>query len=316
MKVLISINAAVALKAGHNRWGEHVVEVPAANLTEEQRAELGALTPGRSEQRKQAPFFVGGGTRVCPHDPTEPTAFEVIACLDSRIAARLAGEAKEAADLEEYIAKTRAVLAERITTYTRHSVGRGEWCEYRPNWPFSCVTDNRAAVAEITKSAEASEWVAELKRGNREVEEVAKAAQANERRADAAERETARASMLAWIGNHGSDRLKSCVAEEIECDAIYRDERLAVDRPGWQWYQSVEGVTEEPRNPSAEAFDVLTEARKHDPKACLMWYHVDWDKDDYCDDERSEYAHAGYVAAAEFLGRDIVFGAPQKEGDD
>ena len=62
-----------------------------------------------------------------------------------------------------------------------------------------------------------------------------------------------------WIEEHGSRRLRRCLAEGIECQAIYRDERIALELPGWE-YGAVLGA-QEARNPPEEALDLLDAAR-------------------------------------------------------
>ena len=102
----------------------------------------------------------------------------------------------------------------------------------------------------------------------------------------------------AWIAANGSDRLQRLTAENIEHDAVYRDERLAKDRPSWKWYSEVPGQYGDPRNCPAEAFNVLDEARKSDPAAKLVWIK----------DTRPPI----YAALADFLGEEIVFGWPDE----
>lgn len=104
-----------------------------------------------------------------------------------------------------------------------------------------------------------------------------------------------------WIAEHGSERLRRLVAEGIEHDAVYRDERLAVDRPGWDWLADSdwgEASLAEPRNASEAALRLLDRARKSDPAAHLQYFVLQQD-DDTTD--------RGYVVVTEFLGRDIVW---------
>lgn len=118
------------------------------------------------------------------------------------------------------------------------------------------------------------------------------------------------AAIDAWIEAHGSDRLKRCAREGIECTAIYRDERLLAERPGWQWYDQVPGETDDPRNPPADAFAVLDRARALEPQAKLQRYTVDHEHGDECCGDCPRFEVHAYVAEAEFLGRVIVFGVP------
>jgi len=110
----------------------------------------------------------------------------------------------------------------------------------------------------------------------------------------------------AWVAAHGSARLQRSIAEGIECDSVYRDERLAVDRPGWRWYDT-------PRNVPESAFKVLDAARNFDVSATLFFHTVD-DKPEFDDDgyETGETIEGwkGYTAEADFLGKTIVFGLP------
>lgn len=84
-----------------------------------------------------------------------------------------------------------------------------------------------------------------------------------------AERE---AEVRGWIGEHGSPRLRRCLAEELELGAILRDEWLAHTYPGWQWYDDVEWSFDEPRSPTDEAFAVLDRGRAQVPSAELGYW--------------------------------------------
>lgn len=120
-----------------------------------------------------------------------------------------------------------------------------------------------------------------------------------------------RAEQKRWIAEHGSDRLRRCVAEDIECYAIYRDERLAVERPGWLWRTDVRGEGDEPRNPPLEAFALLDEARKVVPEAALRYWtietYVDEDGNLSCEKEEKTEFWRGYAAITQFLDREVVF---------
>lgn len=118
--------------------------------------------------------------------------------------------------------------------------------------------------------------------------------------------------MREWIAAHGSERLKRCLAEGIECRAAYRDERLAAERPGWVWADGSGGEVDAPRNPPAESFTVLDEARKTDPSAKLMRWTENRDEDDENEDDDDDGEETApparhYIAVAEFLGRGIEF---------
>lgn len=128
------------------------------------------------------------------------------------------------------------------------------------------------------------------------------------------ENEAFKNEMAEWITAHGSDRLKFCFAENIDCETAYRDERIISDRPGWWWDSGLRGSSKAPRNPPIDAFDVLKEARKVQPDATL-YYHTE--DGFYVEDEDGERTGEevekwrGYVAEATFLGKTIVFGIPE-----
>jgi hypothetical protein len=112
--------------------------------------------------------------------------------------------------------------------------------------------------------------------------------------AKAAAVEADAAQKRAWIEQHGSPRLRRMLAENIEHGATYRDERLTMERPGWEWMDRDEARSmDEPRNPPEAAFALLDAARATEPAAVLRYYARDEDRD--------------YAVTAEFLGRAIVW---------
>lgn len=135
---------------------------------------------------------------------------------------------------------------------------------------------------------------------------AANAARAAEEAAKEAAKAEAAAQRIAWIGQHGSARLKRLLFEGIEHDAVYRDERLGAERPGWRYdVQGLPGTASDPRNPPEAALDLLDEARKTAPDARLVYWTVDEDWDDYGDKVVDE--KYGYTATAKFLGLNIVY---------
>jgi hypothetical protein len=113
-----------------------------------------------------------------------------------------------------------------------------------------------------------------------------------------AKKEKERLKKESWINEHGSSRLRRLVQEKIEYTAVYLDERLAKERPGWRW-DDIKGTKDHlPRNPPEIALNLLDEARKIDPKARLVY----WTNEiDYNETER------GYTCMSEFLNNDIIF---------
>ena len=169
------------------------------------------------------------------------------------------------------------------------------------------LIDQSAALSARWREKEAARQAEEVRQ-----REAANARIAEQQAADERKKAAIVADRNKWIEAHGSDRLKNCVKEGIECEGIYRSERLAAERPGWNWSSWVAGEWDDPRNPPIRAFSLLAEAREFDPSAKLVWWEVlkDADEIDPDDEGNSNYRWKGYAAVAEFLGREIVYGVP------
>lgn len=159
-------------------------------------------------------------------------------------------------------------------------------------------------------SAEAQEEIQDMVSG---VKERLKALQEEEeRRQREEEQEEAqyRFDRARWITDNGSRRLRRMLAEGIECDAVYRDERLKQECPGWEWEKNVRGEGREPRNVPKEAFDLLDNARETRPDADLRYWTIEREPGEYYGDpyEDSKYIWTGYVARAYFLGDPVLYG--------
>lgn len=115
--------------------------------------------------------------------------------------------------------------------------------------------------------SEADRLIEENRQAIQDEEEAEKLLKQNKQ--DAAKIERAK-----WIEDYGSDRLKRCVAEGIKHNGIYVSERMARDYPGWMLYEDHSGSTNDPINPTAEAFALLDEARLVCPDAVLQWCPV------------------------------------------
>jgi hypothetical protein len=81
----------------------------------------------------------------------------------------------------------------------------------------------------------------------------------------------AKAEKLAWISDHASKHLRRLVAEGIRWGKVYRDERLALERPGWAWEYYGDVEVEDARGSSVteEHLRRLDEARAVEPNAQL-----------------------------------------------
>ncbi len=114
-----------------------------------------------------------------------------------------------------------------------------------------------------------------------------------------------------WIRENGSRRLRRMLEEGIELDAVYRDERLQQERPGWRWRENVRGEEHSPRNVPEEAIDLLDEARQTAPDATLAYWTVEPETQEehyIASEDDSKYLWEGYVAVDQFMGEDIIFG--------
>lgn len=105
-----------------------------------------------------------------------------------------------------------------------------------------------------------------------------------------------------WVGEHGSEELKRCWAEQINCYSLYQDERLQAERPGWVWRENVKGFGDKPRFMGPCMFSMLDEARAMDPEAkVIFWSYTEDGGETLC----------RYVVTASFLGRQILYGVPE-----
>lgn len=124
-----------------------------------------------------------------------------------------------------------------------------------------------------------------------------------------------------WIREHGSRRLRRMLEEGIECDAVYRDERLGHELgEGWGWIKHVRGEGDEPRNVLEDAFTTLDEARSSRPDARLNYWTVEPETESEQEEayyEDSKYVWTGCVAVARFLGSSVIYGyeGPEKASD-
>ncbi len=171
-------------------------------------------------------------------------------------------------------------------------------CDQRNNTPEA-----------IIERQEAEQLVAETRQKRKEERERREAKVREKEELKHRELEEA----ISWAKEHGSERLKLIVEDGLfeSSQGVYRDERLAAERPGWIWDDywhrgQVEHL--EPRNPSLNDLQWAREVRKTVPDAELIFAKLD-PETDY--DEYGEYYESGekvreVVLRAEFLGRVIV----------
>lgn len=122
------------------------------------------------------------------------------------------------------------------------------------------------------------------------------------RLADKIEEEQYRAAAIdmSWVEEFGSEELKRCIAERVDCLELYQDERLLIERPGWVWRENVKGYGDKPRFMGPCMFSMLDDARTFDPEAKVIFWSFTEDTGTNC----------RYVVTASFLGRQILYGVP------
>lgn len=162
-----------------------------------------------------------------------------------------------------------------------------------------------AAQLEGLRERIKAEQKAERERRER-VEAEERERRAVEKRAAEEKKRIEEAERLAWIEEHGSPRLRRLVKEKFAHQAVYRDERLAIERPDWEWENDDSLTWTDPRNPPVEALELLDRARVSEPE-CDLWYYT-WDV--------ACYRQYGYLVTSEYMGKRIVFKDRIKTGTD
>lgn len=172
----------------------------------------------------------------------------------------------------------------------------------------SAVTEGHKAE-ELKRAEEYNRKETARRAEEKKRQEANDAEQARKEKAEA--EETAR-----WAAEFGSPRLQRLLKEGIECKAVYRDERIALEYPGWRRYQDVSGHTSDARNASDTALELLDEARASGKGltegAELRWF-VDDESDEWDEDGSPRKLWKGYVAEVESrFGTLIYGGCPSK----
>lgn len=273
--------------------------------------------------------------------PTIEAVLDAIRANEAAVAACAAQRAqKELAEQQERRANTLAVLTERKTKTTtrwigakRRADGTAELSEPSSGgvsvgsyaWTVSAQTPEYHYAdwplygdKQIIGSPESQAWLTELEAKKQaairaaEAEAIRRLEAEEQRKARAAEADRqAEVGRNAWIAEHGSTRLKRLLAEGIELENTYLDERIALERPGWAYQYDRRGEANEARNARQTGLDLLDEARKTAPQAKLVWWTVEHEHDDCGEyDECPKYDWKGYACTSTFLGIETVFGVP------
>lgn len=331
MKVQVKIDKNAALKAGLDRHGPVIVEVPAAALSDQMREELANYADSG-----QADYALGDEVRLQSHVRSElsnvdlspavtflrGTPDEVATWLTSaanlRERALRAYRNKQQSEESGALEKLLAILRERKTRSRDETVWssglRGQYQYLSPADDLGMRLNSAADRLQLEdrspqKPPEWLAWERELDAANAAAKAACERELAERAAAIKADEERGEKEISEWIEQHGSRRLKLSHKEGIECGGVYRAERLAHDLPGWSYTKTTPGAYDEPRNPPEEAFDVLEQARKQLPAATLQRWTIK--ESDVCQDSDEDGVNwRGYVAIGEFLGREVVCGVP------
>lgn len=287
MKIKAYISNYRAVKAGSNECDNVEKEIDVTQLTPEERTELAAQIGATTNA-------VSGYDRGILDLENLRTYLQECIAIDLKKREELAAD--KAARLEKLI----AFLAARKPEISSRRIGgeRYVW-EYIPEFDLNNTDIPEAVLADLRA------WHEELQARNTAAEIAALERVDARKAAEEAQKKAELAARNEWIEAHGSKRLKLAGQEGIECWAIYRDERLALERPGWRWSADYIGEYSDPRNPPLDALEDLIKARKVAPDAKLAYWEAEIENDE---DENETWR--GYCAVAHFLDREIVFGLP------
>jgi len=274
MKIATHISPTAAARDNGPKVGLVVAEIDLAAWTPEERAELAAQAYSTERIPGDCAAVSGYSFGILDADH-----------LRRHISSRIAAKQKEAQRLAECQeierTKARAEIANGNIPSVNYAPDIREWPEY-----------------QALRRAKEAKDSAQIK------------AQQSEYEAKCAAREAAKQEALQaqakWIKARGSERLRRCLQEGIECSAAYRDERLDAERPGWAW--DTIGADGEARNPPEAAFGLLDSARQSAPDAKLGHLTIEAGADEDGYETLEEWR--GYVCKAEFLGRPIAYGLP------
>ena len=281
IKIRIEIDRTAAVLAGYTKAGTVDVEIP-KELTPAQRETL--VTLNRAVSSNYVYDLTTDGVRSVadPKGPTYGGDLHPTLPVAADGSAATIGALLDAfpAAVEAYRAQVKEYLRQEV----QKGIETGKWLaeDLLNRADPSLVARYREVAAEREEKARADR---EAKQAKAKAERLAKRA-----REEAAEAEK-KANIAAWIEAHGSPRLRRLLKEGFDLDAVYRDERLAIERPGW--VLGSPGDTEDPRNAPTAALDMLDEARKTEPAARLQYFKSD--------DAR------GYLCESTFMGRWMHF---------
>lgn len=291
MKVRISIDKVAALKAGKDTHGYAVVEVPAASLTDAQRAVLAEFTSPRYGREDLPADFYLDSRDGAPAVAAATT--ETVATILNGIIARRASEREEAK--RKHDERVATWLAKPVTEYIGGADGAKSVRFFGTN-SWEIPQDERLNVRVEEAKAECARLNAE--HAAKSAAEKAEAERlATEKKAQA---EAGKTILRDWATANGSELLRERIANNFEwvslaeqeyADSVFAALALPFDDCDEDPSGYTHDDTSERTTPTLEEIQALKLARErcsaHSAEVCLDWvtYKEDRDEDDYDADE-------------------------------
>lgn len=298
MKVRLYVSKVEALKAGKDRHGCIVVEVPAESLTPEQREEL-AQHDYSSQNEPKADFFLDKYEQFSKCPIAEATPENAVRILDALIANRKAEIEKQKAEAAEKAAKHEAAVKAWLDAPVENLVYHVYGIEYRMVRRIDgheCPKDDR--LAEKLAAAQA---LIEIRTAEKQAEIAAANAESVRKSAEAKARQDAGREVLRqWAVANGSELLRARIDGGFTWEGLAQQEfgRSVIDSlelpyeevpnapEGYDGSPDVEKRTT-PTLEEIQALRFVRERGKGKPVAVeLKWmkYDPERDDEDYYDD--------------------------------
>lgn len=163
----------------------------------------------------------------------------------------------------------------------------------------------QASNGWVTIAQPSADLVAEVKRREAERKECERLRREAEEKVKAAEAAAYYENCAKWVRAHGSERLRKALEMGLldSSMTVYREERMALEFPGWRRDCRHTHHEGEIRNPSLKALELLERVRKDLPEAELVTVREDYEEDD----EPTEWREAVRVDDLPGIKSDKVF---------
>ena len=264
MRICVYVSPNDAMAAGHDEAGRHIVNLPVADLSDTQKTELANYQASRDssplydyELPQRPPLRVAG--------PASAGAADVAAYLDRlaehRATKLVAAAQARQADVEKFVLAARTYLAETACLPADATDAQLDSAYTAPKLAadyVACEPDVQELYRTLLQRTD--DFVTERTRRREAKRQADKAAW--------------RAAAVAWIGEHGSQRLQRLLSEGIEHDALLQTEQTEYARSqlpaGWSLLDDMpEAETMPAANSEPEALLLLDLARVSVPSATL-----------------------------------------------